>query len=88
MLQHIQVNGVNYFGSGAGARSHSCMNTKYDGLKGYADGHYGFMVHEGSSSALTTTFIQPGGAQPYTYTIRKSRGALQKLVESAGRWLS
>jgi len=87
VLQHIQLNGVNYFGSGAGARSHSGMNTRYDGLKGYAAGQYGFMLHEGSRTALTTTFVQPGGAQPYSYTIRKAApGPLQRLVESAGRW--
>ena len=83
VLQHLQLDGVNYFGSGAGARSHSGMNTGYKGLMGYAQGSYGFMVHEGSPTALTTTFVQPGGAEPYKYTIRKQRkGVLQRMVES------
>lgn len=33
ILQHNQNNAVNYFGSGAGARTHTGVNTSYDLLQ-------------------------------------------------------
>ncbi len=71
ILQHILVNNVHYFGSGAGAREHNGINDKYEGLQGYHEGTYGFMIHEGNKTALTTTFISQDGSKTYTYTITK-----------------
>jgi len=71
VLQHILINNVSYFGSGAGAREHNGMNTKYKGLKGYHEGTYGFMVHEGDKDSLTTKFVDQSGSETYTYTIKK-----------------
>jgi 3',5'-cyclic AMP phosphodiesterase CpdA len=87
ILQHIQLNGINYFGSGAGAKHHTGVNKSYKGLMGKAEGKFGFMVHEGTPTSLKTTFVQQGGGQPYTYTIRKSkRGVMSRLVESFKLW--
>jgi len=71
ILQHIQINNVHYFGSGAGAREHSGVNTDYVGLKGYQEGSYGFMVHNGDKNSLTTSFISADGSVTYNYTITK-----------------
>lgn len=71
ILQHTLRNGVHYFGSGAGAMKHTGINRSYKGLMGVHDGNYGFMVHEGNKTALTTTFVIDDGSRPYTYTIVK-----------------
>jgi 3',5'-cyclic AMP phosphodiesterase CpdA len=71
ILQHIQRDGINFFGSGAGAREHKGVNTKYTGLKGYTQGSYGFMVHEVTKKALSTTFVNQNGEKTYNYTITK-----------------
>jgi len=69
VLQDIEINGVRYFTSGAGAREHSGINEGYEGLQGYHQGSYGFMYHEGNASYLTTTFVLADGSTPYKCTI-------------------
>eukprot|EP01065_Artemidia_motanka_P012687 TRINITY_DN16_c0_g1_i1.p2 TRINITY_DN16_c0_g1~~TRINITY_DN16_c0_g1_i1.p2 ORF type:complete len:334 (+),score=96.25 TRINITY_DN16_c0_g1_i1:103-1104(+) len=71
ILQHIQENGVNYLGSGAGARKHSGINSKYSGLKGTVTGKYGFMMHSATKTTLKTTFVDEDGNHPYSFTITK-----------------
>ena len=83
ILQHIQLDGVNYFGSGAGAQEHSGINKGYKGFMGAATGKYGFMLHEGSKTSLKTTFVQQGGGTPYTYTINKGDGLVEASLPSA-----
>jgi len=73
ILQHIVKNKVSYFGSGAGAREHNGVNSKYEGLKGYMEGKYGFMAHSGNESSLKTTFVNEDGSKTYTYTINKKK---------------
>lgn len=77
ILQHIERDGIHFFGSGAGAMVDAgSADPDYVGLRGYADRGYGFMVHEGSRDHLTTTFRTatdaPGGGSPYSFTIRRS----------------
>jgi tartrate-resistant acid phosphatase type 5 len=74
ILQHTAREGVHYFGSGAGAMKHTGVNAQYKGLMGYHESHYGFMVHEGNKTALTTTFVIDDGSKPYSYTIHKGVG--------------
>jgi len=76
ILQHIQKEkgGVHFFGSGAGARKHTGVNQNYDGVKGYSEGHYGYMVHQGNKTALKTSFRIDTGATPYQFTIVKGSG--------------
>lgn len=71
ILQHIQINGVDYMGSGAGAKEHSGINKDYSGLKGSMTGKYGFMRHYLTSSAFSTTFIDQDGTESYNYTRTK-----------------
>jgi len=71
ILQHIFRDGIHFFGSGAGARKHTGVNKKYDGLMGYNEGSYGFMVHDLNKTALSTKFIDHTGATKYSYTITK-----------------
>lgn len=68
ILQHIQkdAGGTHFFGSGAGARTHSNVNTSYAGLKGYNAGHYGFMYHHIDSKSFTTSFVDDTGAVKYS----------------------
>ena len=77
ILQHIIVNKVHYFGSGAGARTHTGVNTKYPGLTGYAQGQYGYMTHNGTKAAMTSTFIGCASASEctdkYSYTFQKGK---------------
>jgi hypothetical protein len=53
---------------------HTGVNAQYKGLMGYHESHYGFMVHEGNKTALTTTFVIDDGSKPYSYTIHKGVG--------------
>jgi len=71
ILQHIELNGVHYHGSGAGGMQHTGVNQQYKGLEGVAMGHYGFMRHNGTKSEMTTTFTLADGTMPYTYTLKK-----------------
>lgn len=74
VLQHINRDGVHFLGSGAGARTHSGMNTSYPGLVFASDGMYGFMTHRLTSSTFETTFVVNDGGdpdEPYTFTIAK-----------------
>eukprot|EP00756_Hemistasia_phaeocysticola_P022057 Hpha_TRINITY_DN15810_c1_g6::TRINITY_DN15810_c1_g6_i1::g.191328::m.191328/K14379/ACP5; tartrate-resistant acid phosphatase type 5 len=71
ILQHISINGVNYLGSGAGARTHSSIDSGYSGLKGTLLGTYGFMKHTLSASTFTTTFYDKGGKAHYSFNITK-----------------
>lgn len=76
ILQHIVKDGVNFFGSGAGARTHSSVNADYAGLMGHAAGHYGFMVHELSTTEMKTTFVVNDNglaAEPYSFVDTKAR---------------
>ena len=52
-------------GSGAGAMKHTGVNKNYPGLQGSASAQYGFMLHEGNKTALTTTFVMDDGSRPY-----------------------
>ena len=76
ILQHIALNKVHYHGSGAGGMKHDGVNKKYKGLEGVATGAYGFMLHEGNKTAVTTTFVLSGGSKPYTYTLTKGQALL------------
>lgn len=76
ILQHIAINGVHYHGSGAGARNHTLINKLYKGLEGSAVGSYGFMVHNGTKTQVTTTFVLADGSKPYTYTLTKGKKLL------------
>ena len=69
ILQHNVDDRVNMFGSGAGARTHTGVNTKFDFLKGYHQGAYGFMFHTANSSSLDTQFVIQDGSVPYSATI-------------------
>ena len=71
ILQHNQKSSVNYFGSGAGARTHTGVDTHADYLLGYHQGSYGFMVHSASSTELATDFVIDDESVPYSYTITK-----------------
>jgi hypothetical protein len=71
ILQHIEINGVHYHGSGAGGKRHSGFNKQYKGLEGVADGAFGFMRHNGTKTELTTTFVLADGSTPYSYTLKK-----------------
>lgn len=71
ILQHISINGINYLGSGAGARHHSGVNTFYSGLKGKLTGSYGFMQHTLSPKTFTTTFYDKDGTAHYAFNITK-----------------
>jgi len=71
ILQHIFKDGIHFFGSGAGARKHNGVNKNYDGLQGYQEGSYGFMVHNANKTSLWTQFIDHTGKKGYTYTITK-----------------
>ena len=68
VLQHIYRGGVlHYVGSGAGAVTHTAMNTKYEGLRGYASGAYGFTTHQVDAKAKTLTtrlFSMVGNSNP------------------------
>jgi len=70
ILQHIEQNGVNFFGSGAGAREHTEINDKYVGLQATQLGTYGFMHHTLSKKEFTTNFINPSGNVTYTVTLK------------------
>ena len=59
---HMRSDGA---GSGAGAMKHTGVNKRYPGLQGSASAQYGFMVHEGNKTALTTTFVMDDGSRPY-----------------------
>jgi len=71
ILQHINRDGIHFFGSGAGAKKHKGVNTKYTGLMGYHQDSYGFMVHEVTKTKLVTSFVDDRGAITYNYTISK-----------------
>jgi len=71
ILQHIQINGVDYLGSGAGAREHSGINKGYKGLKGTMTGKYGFMRHYLTSTFFATTFYDEDGKSSYSYNRTK-----------------
>ena len=82
ILQHTMREGVHYFGSGAGAQKHVGVNSNYTGLLGVHAGHYGFMLHEGNKTSMTTTFVIDDGSKPYTYTINK--GGASGAVSQSG----
>mmetsp|Transcript_15233 Transcript_15233/g.20014 ORF Transcript_15233/g.20014 Transcript_15233/m.20014 type:complete len:328 (+) Transcript_15233:2-985(+) len=74
ILQHISKGGIQFFGSGAGARKHSKIQRDYNGLQGYNLDQYGFMVHQINKTAMTTTFIVNEDGKPkevYKFTARK-----------------
>jgi hypothetical protein len=75
ILQHIVINNLHYFGSGAGGQRHTGVNTKYPGLTGYAQGQFGFMTHNGTKTALTSAFVSCAGVDrcstKYSYTFSK-----------------
>jgi len=71
ILQHIAINGVNYIGSGAGAKKHDGINKSYSGLKGTQTGTYGFMKHTMSSTSFETTFYDHNGKEGYSFTVSK-----------------
>eukprot|EP01065_Artemidia_motanka_P012691 TRINITY_DN16_c0_g4_i1.p1 TRINITY_DN16_c0_g4~~TRINITY_DN16_c0_g4_i1.p1 ORF type:complete len:359 (+),score=141.78 TRINITY_DN16_c0_g4_i1:66-1079(+) len=71
LLQHIQLNGVNYVGSGAGARHHSLYDPLYKGLKGHLTGQYGFTHHSVSKSEMNCSFIGADSKTHYSFTVRK-----------------
>jgi hypothetical protein len=71
ILQHIQKDGVNYFGSGAGAKKHFGINLFYHGRKGSMGNSKGFMYHKIDHNKLLTIFISERGGQPYKTTINR-----------------
>eukprot|EP01062_Namystynia_karyoxenos_P043528 TRINITY_DN318_c0_g1_i1.p1 TRINITY_DN318_c0_g1~~TRINITY_DN318_c0_g1_i1.p1 ORF type:complete len:365 (+),score=130.10 TRINITY_DN318_c0_g1_i1:89-1096(+) len=71
ILQHIQLGGVNYVGSGAGARKHTGTKLWYKGLKGHTSGAYGFTAHVATKSYLSTAFVDHDGKVTYSFNITK-----------------
>lgn len=69
ILQHNQKDGINMFGSGAGARTHTGVDPSHHYLMGYHQGSYGFMVHQATPTELATDFVIDDGSEPYSYTI-------------------
>lgn len=82
ILQHIQRDGVDYFGSGAGARTHTGINANYKGLLGSHTGHYGFMYHHVNKTAFETVFVDDTGSKPYSYTITKTKNPMKALKKA------
>eukprot|EP00633_Aureoumbra_lagunensis_P002267 CAMPEP_0197291244 /NCGR_PEP_ID=MMETSP0890-20130614/11774_1 /TAXON_ID=44058 ORGANISM="Aureoumbra lagunensis, Strain CCMP1510" /NCGR_SAMPLE_ID=MMETSP0890 /ASSEMBLY_ACC=CAM_ASM_000533 /LENGTH=305 /DNA_ID=CAMNT_0042763895 /DNA_START=245 /DNA_END=1162 /DNA_ORIENTATION=- len=74
VLQHISKSGVNFLGSGAGARKHDGINESYDGLVHADQSKYGFMAHKLTTTKFETVFVvsDDGKAkETYNFTIYK-----------------
>jgi tartrate-resistant acid phosphatase type 5 len=81
VLQHVYRGGaVNYFGSGAGAKTHKGMHADYKGLKAYSAGRFGYMVHEFTKTEMVTKFVssvgddEMGGERKVMYEFTQSKG--------------
>jgi hypothetical protein len=62
ILQHIIVNNMHYFGSGAGAMKHTGVNTKYPGLTGACAQVTGGAALRGVVHCRRACLAQPGAA--------------------------
>eukprot|EP01065_Artemidia_motanka_P022520 TRINITY_DN26720_c0_g1_i1.p1 TRINITY_DN26720_c0_g1~~TRINITY_DN26720_c0_g1_i1.p1 ORF type:complete len:412 (+),score=89.15 TRINITY_DN26720_c0_g1_i1:67-1302(+) len=73
ILQIIETNGVSYYGSGAGARSHKGVVRGYPGLARYADGVLGYMSHYLTREHLYTVAYDQSGSLLFDHTLVKQK---------------
>jgi hypothetical protein len=88
ILQHIIVNKVHYFGSGAGARTHTGVNTKYPGLTGACAQVTGLQHCEGwciAGARAWRSLAQPGAAWR---SLAQPGAAWRSLAQPGAAWRS
>lgn len=71
ILQHIELAGVHYIGSGAGARRHHGIDYRYPGLRAAVDGSRGYTSHFATKSSLHTAFHDEDGRRRYRHLRRR-----------------